>query len=120
MKHQRHVAYSRFHILQHVKAQAWPVLRIFAVDIADACCQEVDSQISNGLALIWIRTLAKANNAVFLTADGAHLSFQGQSHVMCNLNQFLGLLNVLLNWIMGAIEHDGGKSCLDTFIAALV
>ena len=39
-------------------AQARPVLRIFAVDIADAGCQEVNSQISDSLALLGISALA--------------------------------------------------------------
>jgi len=39
---------------------------------------------------------------------------------MCYLNQLLCLLDVLFDWIVGTIKHDGGKSCFDTFIAAIV
>ena len=58
MKNQRHVAYGCLYLLQYIEAQARPVLRIFAVDIADTGCQEVNSQISDGLALLRISALA--------------------------------------------------------------
>ena len=39
---------------------------------------------------------------------------------MCDLYQFLGLVNILFDWIVGTVKHNGGKSCFDTLIAALI
>ena len=39
------------------------------MDITDSCCQEVDSEISDSLALVRISALALTDNAVFLAAD---------------------------------------------------
>ena len=55
------------------------------MDIADTCCQEINAQISDPLALVRIRALASSDHAVFLSADGAYLSLQGKSHSMGNL-----------------------------------
>ena len=36
------------------------------------------------------------------------------------MDQLGGLLYVLRDRIMGAVEHDGGEASLDTLIAALI
>ena len=46
------------------------------------------------LALLGIRTLAHADDAVFLASDGADLRLQGNALVRADLNQFLGLLDI--------------------------
>ena len=44
------------------------------MDVADACCQEVNAQVGDSLALIWISALAQTYNTILLAADGTNLS----------------------------------------------
>ena len=64
------------------------------MDVADACCQEINAQIGDHLALIGICALAHAYNAVFLAADRANLSLDGNALLMGILYQLCGLGNV--------------------------
>ena len=52
------------------------------MDVADACCQEINSQISDHLAFLRICTFAHSDNAVFFAADGTNFSFDGKSFFM--------------------------------------
>ena len=90
------------------------------MDVSDACRQKVYAQISDGLALLGIGALAHTYNSIFFSADGTHLCLDGNALAMCGRNQLGGLGNVLLNGIMGAVEHDGREACLDTLVAVLI
>ena len=90
------------------------------MNVTDTCCKHIYTKISYTLALVRICALAHADNAVFLAADGTNLSLDGHSHCMCNLNQLLGLLNVLVDRIVGTVEHDGCESSLDALVASFV
>ena len=90
------------------------------MNVADTCCQEINSQICNSLALVGIRTLTCTHNTIFLTADRPNFSLNRQSHRMGNLHQLSGLFHILLNGIVRTIKHNGGKSCLDALVAALI
>ena len=103
--------------IQCLKAQSLPVGRIFSVDIADACSQEINAQIRDLLALVGIRTLAHAHYAVFLAADGAYLN--GNSLAVCSLYQLRSLFDILVDGIMRTVKHNGREACLDTLIAPL-
>ena len=39
---------------------------------------------------------------------------------MGSCHQFRGLGHILLNGIMGAVKHNGGEACLNTFIAVII
>ena len=71
MKNERHRAGELLNLREHVKAQALPVGRILAVNVADTGCEHVDAEIRDHLALIRVRDLAAADDAVFLAADRA-------------------------------------------------
>ena len=77
------------------------------MDIADSCCQEVNSKVSDPLALFRIRTLALAHYTVFFSADRAYFGFQGHSLFIDDSNQFFCLLYVLFDWEMGTVKHNG-------------
>ena len=70
------------------------------MDVADACCQEVDAEISDLLALFRIRALALADHAVFLAADRSDLCLERHAVVMCDLNELRCLRYVLLDRIV--------------------
>ena len=107
MKHQGKISGELLNRIQGLEAQSLPVGGIFAMDIADAGCQEVHAQIGDGLALLGIRALAHAYYTVFLSADGAHLGLDGDALAVSGSYQLRGLGNVLVDGIMRAVEHDG-------------
>ena len=90
------------------------------MDVADTCCQEIDSQISYHLAFLGIRALAHTDHAVFLAADGTNLCFQRHVVLRADLNQFFRLGNVLFDGIVRTVEHNGGKACLYAFQASFI
>ena len=53
-----------------------------------------------------------------LAADGADLGFDAHALGVCQSDQLLGLLHVLLNGVVAAVEHDGREACFNTLIAA--
>ena len=124
VQNQRHISGQLLDGIQSLEAQSLPVFRIFAMDIADSGCQEVDTQISDHLALFGICALTHSHNAVFLAADGSNLCLQRHSMLCADLHQLFGLGHVFLDGIMGTIKHDGGEACLHTlqtsFIAAVI
>ena len=90
------------------------------MNVADSGCKEINAKICDSLALLGIRTLAHADDAVFLASDGADLRLQGNALVRADLYQFLGLLDILLNGIVRAVKHDRGESCLDALVACVI
>ena len=90
------------------------------MNVADTCCQEIHTQISNGLALLRICALAHAYNTVFLSADGADFRLNGNSLAVSSCNQLGCLCYILFNGIMRTVKHNRGKTCLDTFVAMLI
>ena len=115
MEYKRHVAYFFFYGSQGLEAESFPVCRVFSVNVADTGSQHVYAQVSNHLAFVGVSTFAHANNAVFLAADGADFCLQGHSLLAADPYKLFRLLHVLLNRIVGAVEHDGRESGLDTF-----
>ena len=90
------------------------------MDVADAGSQEINAQGSDAGALLRIGDLAGAHDAVLDAADGTDLSLDGQALVMGVSHQLLGLGNVLVDGVVGTIEHDGGEAGLDAGLGALV
>ena len=90
------------------------------MDVADACCQEINAQISYHLALLGIRALAHSDHAVLFAADGTNLCLDGKSLLMSSRNQLLGLGNVLFDRIVRSVEHDGGESGFDALVAGFI
>ena len=70
------------------------------MDISDTCCQEINTQICDSLALVRIRALASSDHAVFLSADGADLSLKRHIVLMCNLNKLCCLSYILIDRIV--------------------
>jgi len=83
------------------------------VDISDSRSQHINAQICDHLTFVGICTLAHPYYAVFLAADGADLSLQGHALFTADTDQLFGLLHVLLDGIVGAVEHNGRKSGFD-------
>ena len=57
MKNQGKIPYLFLDALENIEVQSLPVCRVLAVDIADSCGKEIDSQVRNQLALVRICTL---------------------------------------------------------------
>ena len=70
------------------------------MDVADTCCQEVDSEICNSLALIRISALAFTDDAVFLAADRTNLCLQRHSVLMSDLDKLCRLSYVLVDRVV--------------------
>ena len=90
------------------------------MNIADACRQEVHAQVGDGLALLRIRALAHTYYTVFLAADGADLGLDGNALAVGCRYQLCGLGHVLLDGVVGAVEHDGREAGLHALIAVLI
>ena len=90
------------------------------MDVADAACKEVNAEISDQLALFGIRALALADDAVFFAADAADFRLDGHAFLMRQSYQLFGLLDVLVDREVGAVEHDAGESGIDALEAAFV
>ena len=54
------------------------------MDVADTCCQHINAEVSDHLALVRICALAHTDNAVFLAADGTNLCLEGHSLLMAD------------------------------------
>ena len=71
-------------------------------------------------ALSGISALACADNAVLFTADGADFRLDGKTQLVAGCNQLLGLFDVLLDRIVGAVKHDGAEARRDAGLSALI
>ena len=120
MQYERHITDLRFDCFKNVELKSCPSFGIYAVDVADACCQHCDAQISDLLALIRICAFARAYNTVFFAADRADFRFQGKALLSANLSQFCGLCQVLFDRKVRTVKHDGGESCLDALVSAVI
>ena len=120
MQNQGHIAGGVLDGLQHVETEAGPVCGVLTVDVADAGSQHGNAQIRDQLALCGISTLAAAHNAVFLTADSANLCFQGQTLLVADVDQLSGLCQILLDGIVGTVEHYGREACFDASLGCLI
>ena len=89
MKNDRLVSDSFIDFAQTFEVQSCPVLRIYTVDVADACCQEVNTEVSNCLALCRVSQFAVGSTAVFCSADTAYFAFNGYAFGMSEFNDFL-------------------------------
>ena len=90
------------------------------MDVADACCQEVNAQISDLLALVGICALAHTNYAVFLAANGTNLSLDGNALLVSSLNQLGCLSHVLFDRVVRTVEHDRREACFQTLVAVVI
>ena len=120
MENERHIADGLVDRLEGLKAQAFPVCRVDTVDIADAGCKEVNAEICDLLALLRICTLTLTDDAVLFAADCADLCLNGETELMCNVNELCGLLNVLVDREVRAVEHDRGEAGLNALVAAVI
>ena len=120
MKYERHIACQLLDRIQSLKAESLPVCRIFSVDVADSCCKEVNSKISDHLTFVRVCAFAFSYNAVFFSADGSYFCLDGHVVLMCDLHKFFCLLHIFFDRIMGTVKHNGGKSCFHTFQTSFV
>ena len=90
------------------------------MDVADACCEHVDAEVSNHFAFLRVCNFAAADNAVFLAADCADLSLNGDALCMSDADELGGLCDVLFDRIVGTVEHDGREACFDASLSAFV
>ena len=90
------------------------------MDIADACSQHGDAEVSDLLALCRICALALAYNAVFFAADSADFCFDGHTLLIADSYEFFCLGNILFERKSGAVEHDGGEASVDALLAAFI
>ena len=120
MQDQRNVIGSLVDAVQSLEVQTLPVGGVDAVDVADAGGQEVDAQISDLCALCGVSDLAIAHDAVLDAADGADLGLDAHALRVCQSDQLLGLLHILLDGVVAAVEHDGGETGLNAGLAAFV
>ena len=93
---------------------------VHAVDVADAGSQHVHAQVGDHLALVGIGHFAAAHNAVLFAADGAYLGLHGDALLTGDADDLLGLFDVLVDGVVGAVEHDGGEPGLHGVQGALV
>ena len=107
VQYQGQISDLLLYLCQRLKGKSRPVCRIYAVDVADACCQEVNAKICDLFAFLRICALAHTYETFFLAADGAYLSLDGDALLVSQLYQLSGLCNVLLKGKVGTVEHDG-------------
>ena len=120
MQNQRHGAGLFLDLCQHVQAQAGPVFRIDAVDVADAGSQHVDAQLTDAGALVRVRDLAAAQHAVLFAADGAYLGLNRDAFGVCQRDDLLGLGDVFFDVILGTVEHNRGEALLNALFGRLI
>ena len=120
VQNEGHVAGLRLDRVKSLEGETRPVLGIYAVDVADTGSQHGNAQISDHLALFGISALAHADNAVFLAADGADLSLDGQTQIVADTDQLFGLGDVLFDRLVRAVEHDGREARFDALLSALI
>ena len=97
MENERHLANSLVDSLESLKAETFPVCRIYTVDITDTSCEEVNTEISDLLALSRISALALTDNAVLFTADSAYLSLDRKTEIVSSVYELSCLSNVLVD-----------------------
>ena len=120
MKNERHNACLLLDRIENVETKSRPSFGIFAVDVADSCCEHIYAEICNSLALIGICALAHSDNAVFLAADRANLSLDRKTELVSYVNELGCLGNVLLDVVVRAVEHDGCEAGLDALVTSFV
>ena len=82
------------------------------MDVANAGGQHGDAQVGDHLALVGVGHFAAADNAVLFAANGADFGLNGDALLVGDADNLLGLLDVLLNAVVGAVEHNGGEAVL--------
>ena len=120
MQDQRNVVGGLVDAVQSLEVQALPVCGVDAVDVADAGSQEVNAQSGDLCALFGVSDLAGTHDAVLDAADGADLGLDAHALRVCQSDQLLGLLHILLDGVVAAVEHDGREAGLDAGLAALI
>ena len=85
VEYEGHIANSLVYSFKSFKAESLPVVGIYAVDITDTGSEEINTEISDLLALVGVSTLASADNAVLFAADSANLSLDRKTKVMSNV-----------------------------------
>ncbi|MNC17961.1 hypothetical protein D3C75_658540 [compost metagenome] len=72
-------------------------------------------------ALVQVRILDAADNVVFLSADSTYFSFYRNAFCMSVFNDFFGHFDILIDWVVGAVDHYRCESGVDrvfTFVKA--
>ena len=114
-----HIPDGSLDISEDVKAQTRPVSGVLAVDVADTGSKHRNSEIRNLLALLGISALAHADNAVLLAADSAYLSLERNSEDVTGVYESGGELDVFLNGIVRAVEHDRAEAGVNAGLSSL-
>ena len=90
------------------------------MDVADARRQHRHAEVGDALALGGVRDLAAAHDAVLLAADRADLALDRNALGSGQRDNLLALFNVLLDRIVGAVEHDRREARRDRLFGALI
>ena len=106
MKNERHCACLLLNLCKNLKVETCPVFGILAVDVTDACCEHCNTEICNHLAFCGICNLTAAYNTVFLAADSAYLSFNGNTLSLCICDDLLCLSDIFVDCVVRAVEHN--------------
>ena len=90
------------------------------MDVSNTCCQEVNAQLSDGLAFLRVSQFTGRNDTVFFTADTADFALDGQSLGMCQFDHFLGFCQILFKVIVRSVKHYRGESRFDAGLSAFI
>ncbi|MNC61420.1 hypothetical protein D3C75_1113610 [compost metagenome] len=78
--------------------------------------QSINSSFFNDTnTFVTVSILDTADYVVFLSTNCTYFCFNGYTFCMCILNNFFGHFNVLIDWMMGTIDHNGSKASIDSF-----
>ena len=91
MENQRLAVNCFVDFVQTVKVQTSPVCRILAMDVADACSEEVYAESCDFSTFLRISEFAVGSNAVFCSADTADFALNRNAYAVSQSDDFLGL-----------------------------
>ncbi len=126
MENDREARDSLFDLVQDIKAKLWLCARlelVCAVAGADSDCQRVNACLGNELLnLIRLRVGRILSGYLYVILDTcklAELCLYHYAVCVCILNNLLGQLDVLLERILGAVDHNGSKAAVDAGLTNL-
>ncbi|MNE69255.1 hypothetical protein D3C80_1649690 [compost metagenome] len=114
MKNEWNVSYiaNFFHFLE---TKVW-FAKVWSMYRTKRWSQSVDSSFFNdAYTFVAISILNTADYVILLSANCTYFCFNGYTFSMCIVNNFLRHFNVLINWVMGTIDHNGSKASIDSF-----
>ena len=87
------------------------------MNVADTCSEHCNAEISDSLALVGISAFAHTYNAVFFTADRAHLSLKRDTEYIASVYESCCLFDVLSDRIVRTVKHYRRETCVDASLS---